>query len=247
MTPRPRQAIIVAALATLALLAADLGSKSWASSALSTERLGTPPPVCGGSGMQRLPSEQVVLSESYLELSYAENCGAAFGLLREAPDWLRRSIFGLAALAAAVVLFVMFVQGRGGSLFAYSVPLIVSGAVGNLVDRVRFGYVVDFIRFHLPAGSYLFFDLDQEWSYPTFNVADITITVGVALLVIDGFVQEAKAKKAKAGTSPVEEVENEAEGAAASDAGSKAKKRKKKKGSRRADAPAQAEGEGGAA
>ena len=242
MNPRTRKAIAIAALATIALLSADLGSKSWASSTLSTERIGTPPAVCGGTGMQRLPSEQLVLSESYLELSYAENCGAAFGLLRDAPDWLRRSVFGIAALAAAIVLFWMFVQGRGGSLFAWSVPLIVSGAVGNLIDRVRFGYVVDFIRFHLPAGSYVFFDLEHDWSYPTFNVADITITVGVALLVIDGFVQESRAKKSKK-----VQVAAGATGGADDEEAPSNKRKKKKKGSRRADAPAPAEGEGGAA
>ncbi|HJL16750.1 MAG TPA: signal peptidase II [Sandaracinaceae bacterium LLY-WYZ-13_1] len=180
MTRRSNQAIAICAAATLALVAADLGSKEWASANLSSERARQAPPVCGGQGMQRIRGESLVLVEGYLELSYAENCGAAFGLLRDAPDWVRRSIFGLAALAASVVLFVMFVQGRGGGFFAWSVPLIVSGAVGNLADRVRYGYVVDFIRFHL----------QDQWEYPTFNVADITITVGVALLIIDGFRQE---------------------------------------------------------
>ena len=57
------------------------------------------------------------------------------------------------------------------------VPLIVAGAIGNLVDRVRFGYVVDFIRFHL----------NDQWAYPTFNVADAWITIGDVLILIDGF------------------------------------------------------------
>ena len=67
---------------------------------------------------------------------------------------------------------------------------IVSGALGNLIDRVRYGYVVDFIRFHLQDG----------WEWPTFNIADCGITVGVILLVLDGFREgraEAKEPKAK--------------------------------------------------
>lgn len=205
MKRRSTQAIAIAAIATIALVAADLGSKSWASENLSSERIGEPPPVCADRGMQRVRTDSVVVIDDLLELSYAENCGAAFGLLRDAPDWVRRSIFGLAALAASVVLFVMFVQGRGGRFFAWSVPLIVSGALGNLIDRIRFGYVVDFIRFHYDEPFDLLVWQFDRFEYPTFNVADITITVGVALLIIDGFRQEKLAKEAeKAGATEVD-------------------------------------------
>lgn len=185
MTRRSSKAIAIAVAATAVLVAADLGTKGWAVDALSSERIGEPPPVCeptssGGIPMQRVRSEEISLIEGYLGFSYAENCGAAFGLLNDSPDWVRRSVFGLAALAAAIALFWMFAQGKGGPLFPYSVPLIVSGAVGNLVDRVRFGYVVDFIDFHW----------QDQWTYPTFNVADITITIGVVLLLLDGFRKE---------------------------------------------------------
>lgn len=180
-TPRrSTRAIVLCVLGTLAMLAADLGSKEWASEALSVERLGTPPPVCSGRGMQRLPNAGVVLVEGYLELSYAENCGAAFGLLRDADDWVRRIVFGVAALGASIALMWMFVMGRGGPMFAWSVPFVVSGALGNLVDRVRHGYVVDFIRFHVY----------DKFEYPTFNIADVTIVVGVALLFLDGLRKE---------------------------------------------------------
>lgn len=183
---RSMQALGIAIVATLVCLAADLGSKEWASDNLSAEHPATPPPVCETPGRnQRLRTEPYVIVEDYLELSYAENCGAAFGLLDDAPDGLRRGLFGLAAIAATLILFWMFFMGRGGPWFAYSVPLIVSGAVGNLVDRVRLGYVVDFIRFHWA----------NSWDYPTFNVADITITIGVAMLIIDGFVQEREEKR----------------------------------------------------
>lgn len=190
--PRTRQAILLCALATFGLLIADLGTKQWAESALSQEPFVEPGPICqpdeqGRITMQRVRTEPVVVVDGYLEFRYAENCGAAFGLMRTAPLVARKVVFGIAALLASVALFVMFVRGRGGTLFAVSVPLIVSGALGNLVDRLRYGYVVDFIRFHWQEG----------WEYPTFNIADVGITVGVILLVLDGFRDAREAKRSE--------------------------------------------------
>lgn len=198
MTRRSNQALAIAVGATIALLALDLGTKMWATDNLSVEHPGTPPTVCEEPGRyQRLRSESVVIVESYMELSYAENCGAAFGLLNDSPSWIRRSVFGVAALAAAIFLFLFFYRGKGGVLFAYSVPLVVSGAVGNLADRVRLGYVVDFIRVHYDEPFDLLAWHFDRFEYPTFNVADITITVGVVLLVVDGFIEERRLKKEK--------------------------------------------------
>jgi len=160
--------------------AADLGTKEWALGALSRERTGEKPPICqpddrGYTTMQYLPTAPKVVIEGYFVFHYAENCGAAFGMLRTAPSWLRALVFGVAALGACVVLTMMFMRGAGGALFAAAVPMILSGAIGNLADRIRHGFVVDFIQ------------VDPQWfNYPTFNVADITIAVGVALLLIDG-------------------------------------------------------------
>lgn len=193
--PRHARLVAWALVATILLVALDLWTKSWAAETLSFERPGEPPPVCapddaGYRYTQRVGLRPMVLVDGYLELKYAENCGAAFGLLRQAPNYLRHAVFGLAAVAASLVLSWMFVQGRGGPLFAWSVPLIVSGAIGNLVDRARLGYVVDFIRFHLQDGF--------EW--PTFNVADCGITIGVALLVLDGFL-EGRREEARSGAA----------------------------------------------
>jgi signal peptidase II len=126
--------------------------------------------------LQRHRDGSYELIDGYLEFRYAENCGAAFGMLNDAPRWARFGVFMTAALASVVVLMWLFVTGNGGPLFAWSVPFVVSGALGNLVDRARLGYVIDFIRFHVHSSF--------EW--PTFNVADVTITIGVALLLLDG-------------------------------------------------------------
>ncbi|MFW6066695.1 MAG: signal peptidase II [Myxococcota bacterium] len=178
---RSTRAVVVCLAAIATLIALDLWSKQWALDVLSSERPGSAPPVCEPNELghvlyQRVREEAVELVPGYLELRYAENCGAAFGLMREAPGLVRRVVFGVAAVLASAALLWMFWRGRGGPMFAWSVPFIVSGAIGNLVDRARLGYVVDFIRFHV----------HDSWEWPTFNVADAAITVGVVLLLLDG-------------------------------------------------------------
>ena len=178
---RSTRAIVACLVALVALTALDLWTKAWAESALSRERTIAVAPACtadaqGNYYMQRVRAKSIVLVPDHLEFRYAENCGAAFGLLDEAPRWLRVTVFmGAGALAIGALLW-MFVRGNGGPLFAASVPLVVSGAAGNMVDRFRLGYVVDFIHFYIP----------DVFDWPTFNVADSTITVGVALLLLDG-------------------------------------------------------------
>lgn len=192
---RTPQALVACIAVAVLLTGADLWSKTWAEGALSHARLGDPPDVCatdesGFVRYQRVPSDTISVIGDTLELEYAENCGAAFGLLRQAPTIVRRTVFGIAAIAATCVLLWLFWQGRGGPYFAASVPLVISGAIGNFFDRFMYGYVVDFIHFHYEH-PILWMD---RFDYPTFNVADIAITFGVILLLIDGMRQDAKAK-----------------------------------------------------
>lgn len=194
LRPRPPQALVLAILGCLALTAFDHWTKVLAEDHLSRPRQGERPPVCeerdGFIAYQRLRGEPRVVIEGLLDLEYAENCGAAFGLMRNAPALARRVVFGVAAVVAVVALFTLFWQGRGGPMFAWSVPLVASGALGNLIDRVRYGYVVDFIHVHYEPWNF---------DYPTFNVADIAITVGVALLILDSFRGEPVAQRTREG------------------------------------------------
>jgi signal peptidase II len=192
-TTRSSKALVLCLAVTAALTAADLGSKHWALDRLSQPSSLASVPVCQPNGYGRIQPQRtqrppIVLIDGYLEFRYAENCGAAFGFMRDMPTLVRKGVFYVAAGAAVILLLWMFATGRGGALFAISVPLIVSGAVGNFVDRVRFGYVVDFVRFHL----------NDRWAYPTFNVADAWITIGVALILIEGFADGRKEKRARA-------------------------------------------------
>jgi len=189
-TPRSRKAIVLCLAAIGVLTAMDLGSKQWALERLSQPSLRASDPVCepnayGRTEAQRSQRPPVVLIDGLLELRYAENCGAAFGFMRDMPSAVRKGVFYVAAAGAVVLLLWMFVTGRGGSLFAASVPLIVAGAIGNFVDRVNLGYVVDFVRFHI----------HDRWAYPTFNVADAWITIGVALILIEGFMDGRREKQ----------------------------------------------------
>jgi len=201
---RSPAAIGIAFLVFAVSLAADLASKEWALGRLSMARQ-TPVPLCvfdenGYKQDQRLRASVVELVPGWLELRYAENCGAAFGLGNTLGHRTRFAIFFGAALIAVVVLGKMFLEGRGGRLFAYCVPLVVSGAVGNIHDRIRHGYVVDFIRaFH------------GTWEYPTFNVADAAISVGVALLLIEGMFTPAEQKPPAVASAPGANAEKGAE------------------------------------
>lgn len=189
---RSVRAVVLCVAAIAALTALDLGTKHWALDRLSQPSPFGAEPVCtadayGRIQPQRAQKSPVVLIEGYLELRYAENCGAAFGFMRDMPTAVRKGVFYVAAVGAVLLLLGMFITGRGGKLFAISVPLIVAGAIGNFVDRVRLGYVVDFVRFHL----------HDQWAYPTFNVADAWITIGVALILIEGFLDGRREKRAR--------------------------------------------------
>lgn len=117
--------------------------------------------------------EVVPVIRGFFNLTRVRNKGAAFSLLSTAPDGFRSAFFISVSLVAVTVIAIM-IRKANDRLLVVSFSLIAAGAVGNLVDRVRFGEVVDFIQWYV--GS---------WYWPSFNVADSAITVGVALLVID--------------------------------------------------------------
>jgi signal peptidase II len=181
---RSPTSLAICAIAIIALTLLDLWTKQLAVEKLSLQRTNVPSKACipderGQVWMQRIRTQPLVLIAGYLEFRYAENCGAAFGFLDQAPRIVRMMLFYVAAAIAIVALFWMYVRGSGGVLFAVSVPFVISGALGNFIDRIRYVYVVDFIRFHIL----------HYFEWPTFNVADSAITVGVFFLLLDGFIR----------------------------------------------------------
>jgi signal peptidase II len=111
----------------------------------------------------------------FFNLVLAFNKGAAFSFLAGAGGWQTPLLVAFALTAAVVVSFLLL-RSPGRRLFCAGLALILGGAVGNVIDRLRFGHVVDFLDLH--AGG---------WHWPAFNVADSAITVGAALLILDGF------------------------------------------------------------
>lgn len=112
-----------------------------------------------------------------LELTRLHNTGAAFSLLADQPGWQRWFFSGIAAaVSAALAVFLWRIERGASRALLASYALILAGALGNLIDRLRHGHVVDFIHLHW-----------EGWYYPAFNVADSAITVGALLLVWDAF------------------------------------------------------------
>jgi signal peptidase II len=109
----------------------------------------------------------------FLNIVRAHNPGAAFSFLAGAAGW-QRWFFVVLGIAASAFIVWMILKHPGQRLFCLAVSMILGGALGNVVDRLLHGHVIDFIQVHW-AG----------WYFPSFNVADSAITVGAALLIFD--------------------------------------------------------------
>jgi signal peptidase II len=109
----------------------------------------------------------------FFNIVRAHNTGAAFSFLAGASGWQRWFFVGLGAAASVFILWMLRTQGHQ-KLFAWALTLILGGAIGNVVDRLLHGYVVDFLDFHWGG-----------WHFPAFNLADSAITLGAILLIVD--------------------------------------------------------------
>jgi signal peptidase II len=115
----------------------------------------------------------------YFNLTMAHNYGAAFSFLAEAGGWQRWFFVGLAVIVSLVLIIWLAKLKPAAKLEAISLSLILGGAIGNVIDRINYGYVVDFLDIYY--GSY-------HW--PAFNIADSAICIGAVLLVIDTFTHQ---------------------------------------------------------
>ncbi len=119
---------------------------------------------------------------SFFNVVRVHNTGAAFSFLAGATGWQRWFFVGLGAVAAIFIVWMLRSHG-GQRLFCWALALILGGALGNVLDRIMHGHVVDFIQVHY-RGSY----------FPAFNVADSAITVGAALLILDELLRVRRAR-----------------------------------------------------
>jgi signal peptidase II len=169
-TSRKRDLIMI--LAGLFVIVLDQLTKSWVVQYFVVPNSRDPIPLLG----------------PFLELAYVQNSGVAFSLLTS--DSIK---FLFIALAIAVIGYLYWRNRENGSLLLkFSFGLVVGGAIGNLIDRFRLGYVVDFIHFHIPG----------VFEFAVFNVADSAISIGVVLLAFLLWQGSAGEANEKAGVAP---------------------------------------------
>ena len=125
--------------------------------------------------VQYFAVNNTVVVTSFLNLLLVYNPGAAFSFLSDAAGWQRWFFVAIALIASAWIV-ILLRQYPNQRLFALALSLVLAGAIGNVIDRILFGAVVDFLDFHA-----------YGWHWPAFNVADSAITCGALLLIWDAF------------------------------------------------------------
>ena len=177
-----RRSFNLMSIAALIILALDQITKLWISGSMTV-------------------GQDITVIEGFARLRYTHNSGAAFGLFSDATGIL--SIISMLVIVGILVAFVRL--GHPGRLSVLAAGLVVGGALGNLVDRVRLGYVVDFVEVygaHIKIGNTIY-------TFPVFNVADSAITVGVILILATLLFTGNKepSPSAENSTSPVGDVD----------------------------------------
>lgn len=125
--------------------------------------------------------DDLVVIPNFLNFAYAENPGVAFSMLNDQGDAGRWGLSAVAIVAGILVLFYFWRIPRTHDRLLGALALLLAGIVGNVTDRIRLGFVVDFIDVQF-----------GNWHYPTFNVADMAICVGAGLLILDMFLSRKK-------------------------------------------------------
>jgi len=124
----------------------------------------------------------------FFDFVLLHNTGAAFSFLSDAAGWQNWLFTGVAAIVSVGITWWLVTLPRTGrKVLAIGLALVLGGAIGNLIDRVLYGYVVDFLLFYY-----------RDWSYPAFNIADSAITCGVVLILFDGVILEKRRNSAAA-------------------------------------------------
>jgi signal peptidase II len=165
--PRPMASTAFLVVVTFVSLAADLVTKGWAKGRLD------------GYDPIAKTLKKIEVWKGHVDFIFAKNPGGAWSFLRSLPDSLRRPFFLVVSAAAIVFIITIYRRVYGDQrAMKWGLPLALGGAMGNLVDRIRYGWVVDFIDASLKWHGH-------EHHWPTFNVADIAIVLGVGLMAID--------------------------------------------------------------
>jgi signal peptidase II len=124
--------------------------------------------------VEKLTGRSVTVVPKFFDLVLVHNTGAAFGFLNNAGGWQNVFFVVVAALVSVMLYFMLRRLGPGDGWTSWALALILGGAIGNLFDRLRLGYVIDFVDWY-----------SGRWHWPAFNIADAAITVGAVLLVLE--------------------------------------------------------------
>lgn len=117
--------------------------------------------------------ESIRIINNFFNFTYVRNTGAAFGILGTSHETFRQVFFlSIPPIAVGIIVFFLYNLPESEKLEIYALSIISGGAIGNYIDRIRFGYVIDFLDFHI-ANTY---------SWPAFNIADSAIVIGVGIL-----------------------------------------------------------------
>lgn len=120
-------------------------------------------------------SETVQVIPNFFDLTYIRNYGAAFGFLSQVPNQFREPFFAIIpVLALVVILFILRTTKDTEKIQIFALSLVFGGAFGNYIDRLRLGYVIDFLDFHVA----------NRYHWPAFNIADTAIVAGVGILLL---------------------------------------------------------------
>lgn len=137
-------------------------------------------------GLHFHPKRFITAIDEYLRIRYAENPGAAWGLFRNMSENVRGPLFHVVSIGAVILILFYYRKLSGNDpteLWAlWGLPLVLGGAIGNYTDRLARGFVIDFIEAHW----------HDRATWPSFNVADMAICVGVGMLVLDSFLRREK-------------------------------------------------------
>lgn len=184
---------------SLVIVVADQATKFWAVDRLTnafesvgaesfSEKVGAYFDV---QHLERTRKPPVVVLDDYWQHRYVENPGAAWGSFRGIPDNLRVPFFYVVSLGAVALIFFYFrkLDERQRAL-QVALALVLGGAVGNFIDRILHGFVIDFIDWHWRN--------DPALHWPTFNIADVGISVGVTLMILDALFVRRRADEGRA-------------------------------------------------
>ncbi len=175
-SPSARPNYLFLGLVSIVTLAFDLGSKIWAKGHLED--------------VKSFADRHIDVIPKFMAFTFARNKGGAWGLLQEESESIRRPFFFSISLLA--VIFIVSLYRRltpDQTALKWGLPLVLGGALGNLVNRIQYNFVVDFIDVYAKWGS-------ENHHWPTFNIADVAIVAGVGLMAVDMFTSRKPGKSA---------------------------------------------------